>query len=55
MMLTTITNKGYARLHRSHTSTGFIVGVPGREVETDRYTEANTIIQVMLMVKIMSY
>ena len=55
MIFTTITRKGYARLNRSHVSTGLIVRVPGRDSDTERYTDVSTIIQVMLMVKIRSY
>ena len=31
-----ITQKGYAKLANNHISTGFIVGVLGNEVETDK-------------------
>ena len=50
-----ITKNGYARLKNSHTSTGLMLGVLGREVDTDKYMDASTIKLVMFMVKIMSY
>ena len=37
-----MTKKGKARLNRSHTSTGLMLGVLGRELDTERYMEAST-------------
>ena len=37
-------------MNRSHASTGFIFGVGGRELDTERYTEVSTIMQVMFIV-----
>ena len=45
-----ITKKGYARLNRSQISTGLMAAVVGRLPETERYTEARTIMQVILTV-----
>ena len=49
-MAVIVIKKGYARLKRSHSSTGFMLGVLGKLEETDKYTEARTIIQVMFTV-----
>ena len=54
-MLTSMTRKGYARLNRSHTSTGLMIAVLGREADTEREMEASTIMLVMLMVYTRSY
>ena len=49
-MAVTMMKKGYAKLQRSHTSTGLMLGVLGREEDTDKYTEVRTIMQVMFTV-----
>ena len=50
----TMIKKGYERLRRSQNSTGLIVGVMGRLADTETYTEASTIMQVMFTVIIKS-
>ena len=37
-------------MNRSHISTGLMFGVGGKELDTERYTDVSTIMQVMFMV-----
>ena len=50
-----MTKNGYARLNKSQTSTGLIVAVLGKLLETERYTNDRTIMQVMLTVMMRLY
>ena len=50
----TMMKKGYERLRRSQNSTGLIAGVMGRLADTETYTEASTIMQVIFTVIIKS-
>ena len=54
-----ITRNGYTKLNRSQISIGLIEAVGGKLLDTDRYIEARTIMDVILMVirssKLFSY